>query len=205
VAEKVPGASLPPGEGRNPDPLAEAVLGSREAWRGKILRVDVDTVRCPDGHEGEREFIRHPGAVMVIAQPDPGHVILERQWRHPLGRSFVEMPAGKLEPAEDPAECARRELLEETGLAARSWRALGSFHNAIGYSDERIYVYLARDLEQHKSATEAGEVIEVFTASLAQLEEWIATGHVTDVKTIVGAWWLQRLLREAGEGGGGPA
>jgi ADP-ribose pyrophosphatase len=190
----------PPGALRDPDPLAEQVLDSRTAWEGRIFRVDVDRVRCPDGHEGEREIIRHPGAVMVIAQPDLDRVILERQWRHALGRSLVELPAGKLEPGEDPFDCARRELLEETGLRARAWRALGSFHNAVGYSDERIHVFLARDLEHHGSATEAGEVIEVFTATLQELQAWICAGQVTDVKTIVGAWWMARLREEDGGG-----
>jgi len=182
-----------PPQGGASDPLAEQVIESRLAWRGTFFEVQSDLVRCPDGHVGEREFIRHPGAVMVIALLPDGRILLERQWRHPLGRSFIEMPAGKLAPGEDPLACARRELLEETGYSAGRWDRLGSFHNAIGYSDERIHIFLARDLELSVAATEPGEVIELLGATPQELEGWIARGEVTDVKTIIGAWWLGRV------------
>lgn len=179
------------------DPLAEVTLESALAYEGAFFQVVRDRVLCPDGHVGVREFIRHPGAVMVVALLDAERVVLERQYRHPLARSFIEMPAGKLEPGEDPLECAQRELLEETGYRANQWVRLGAFHNAIGYSDEQIAVYLARDLSFVGASTEAGEVLEVFVARWRELLDWIDEGKLTDVKTIVATYWLVRYLAAA--------
>jgi len=147
-----------------PDPLAEVTLESAVAYDGVFFRVVRDRVRCADGHLGVREFIRHPGAVMIVPLLDADTIVLERQFRYPLGRSVIELPAGKLEPGEDPVACAQRELLEETGYRAARWTRLGAFNNAIGYSDEQIAVYLAQDLQRSAASTDAGEVIEVFTA-----------------------------------------
>ena len=180
-----------------PDPLAEETLDSRLAYSGQFLRVFEDTVRCPDGHVAPREYLRHPGAVMVVPVLDDGRLVLERQFRYPLRRTFIEFPAGKIDPGEDVLACAQRELREETGFTAGEWTYLGGFHNAIGYCDEKIEVYLARRLAFDATANDRGEVLEVFTASLDELLDWIAGARVTDVKTIVGAYWLQRLL--AGE------
>ncbi|MBK9246216.1 MAG: NUDIX hydrolase [Burkholderiales bacterium] len=180
-----------------PDPLAEETLDSRLAYSGQFLRVFEDTVRCADGHVAPREYLRHPGAVMVVPVLDDGRLVLERQFRYPLRRTFIEFPAGKIDPGEDVLACAQRELREETGFTAGEWTYLGGFHNAIGYCDEKIEVYLARRLAFDATANDRGEVLEVFTASLDELLDWIAGARVTDVKTIVGAYWLQRLL--AGE------
>ena len=125
-------------------------------------------------------------------------MLLERQFRYPLGRAIVEFPAGKIDAGEPPFECARRELLEETGYTARRWSYLGGLHNAIAYSDEKIEIYLAEDLERNGSGTlDAGETLEVFEAPWRQLLEWVRDGSVTDVKTMVGAFWLEKTL--AGE------
>jgi ADP-ribose pyrophosphatase len=183
-------------EPRAPDPLAEETIESRLAYSGQFLRVFEDTVRCPDGHVAPREYLRHPGAVMVVPVLDDGRLVLERQFRYPLGRSIVEFPAGKVDPGEDILGCARRELREETGYTAREWTYLGGFHNAVGYCDERIEVYLARGLAFDATVDNDGEVLEVFTATLDELLGWIDAGTVTDVKTIIGAYWLQRF--EAG-------
>jgi ADP-ribose pyrophosphatase len=152
------------------DPLAERTLASRLVFEGVFLKLFVDQVRSADGHEGTREYLRHPGAVMIIPLLDAEHVLLERQFRYPLGRSIVEFPAGKIDAGEPPFECARRELLEETGYTARRWSHLGGLHNAIAYSDERIEIFLAEELER-------------------------GDGAVTDVKTMVGAFWLEKTLR----------
>jgi ADP-ribose pyrophosphatase len=187
----VPEAAAPaPLTGGTPEPLAEVTLESRLAYQGVFFDVVHDRVRCPDGHVGTREYILHPGAVMVVALAGDDSVLLERQYRHPLGQAFIEMPAGKLEPGEDVLACAQRELQEETGYHAAHWQRLGAFHNAIGYSNEKIEVYLARELSFRGTATEAGEVLEVFSAPLGRLLQWIDDGTVTDVKTIIGAYWL---------------
>ena len=177
------------------DPLAERTLDSRVAFEGVFLKLMVDHVRAADGHEATREYVRHPGAVMVIPLLDDEQVILERQFRYPLGRTFIEFPAGKIDTGEDLLGCAQRELLEETGYVAREWTYLGGFHNAIAYSDEKIEVFLARDLSHVGANVDAGEVLEVFTGPWRQLHEWMRDGTVTDVKTIVGTYWLERHLR----------
>jgi ADP-ribose pyrophosphatase len=174
--------------------LVETTLESQLAYDGVFFQVVRDRVRCPDGHVGVREFIRHPGAVMIVAMPDPQTVLLERQFRYALGRCFIEMPAGKLERGEDALACAQRELTEETGYRAARWDHLGAFHNAIGYSDEKIEVYLARDLDFVGTSTDAGEVLEVFSAPWRSLLEWTNTGVVSDVKTIIGVHWLAHFL-----------
>lgn len=177
-----------------PDPLEEHTLESRLAWQGSFLRVYQDRVRCPDGHEAPREYLRHPGAVMMIPLLDDGRLVLERQYRYPLRRSFVELPAGKIDPGESLLACARRELLEETGYVARDWTHLGGFHNAIGYCDEKIEVFLARGLTHQGARADAGEVLEIFTTPWQSVLDDVAAGRVTDVKTIVGVHWLQMFL-----------
>ncbi len=177
------------------DPLAEISLESERAFEGAFFTIHRDRVRCPDGHVGVREYIRHPGAAVIVPLLDDDTVLLERQFRYAAGRSFVELPAGKLDLGEDPLACAQRELQEETGYCAARWDHLGGFHNAIGYSDEKLEVFLARDLQQvGGAAPEAGEVLEVFTAPWRQLVQWASDGTVTDVKTIIGAYWLERFL-----------
>ena len=190
MAERERGPSAMPGD----DPLAERTLDSRVAFEGVFLKLMVDHVRAADGHEATREYLRHPGAVMVIPLLDDDEVVLERQFRYPLGRSFIEFPAGKIDEGEELLACARRELLEETGYVAREWTYLGGFHNAIAYSDEKIEVYLARGLDHVGAKVDAGEVLEVFTAPWRQLHDWVRDGTVTDVKTIVGTYWLERHL-----------
>ena len=176
------------------DPLAEHTLESRLAYQGQFLRVFEDTVRCPDGHVAPREYLRHPGAVMVVPVLDDARLVLERQYRYPLRASFIEFPAGKIDPGEDILACAQRELREETGYTASEWTYLGGFHNAVGYCDEKIEVYLARGLQHEGAASDDGEVLEIFTATLDEVLAWIAEARVTDVKTIIGAYWLQRFV-----------
>ncbi len=178
-----------------PDPLAELTLASRIAYEGVFLRLLEDQVRCPDGHVASREYLRHPGAVMIVPLLANGDALLERQYRHPLGRSFIEFPAGKIDPGESLQACAERELQEETGYRARCWTYLGGFHNAIGYSDEKIEVFVAEQLEVGAAGTDAGEVLELFTAPWDRVMEWARDGTITDVKTIVGAYWVDEHRR----------
>jgi ADP-ribose pyrophosphatase len=178
------------------DPLEETTLDSRVIYQGGFLRVLRDDVRCPDGHLAVREYLRHPGAVMVLPLLDDGRVVLERQYRYPLRRSFIEFPAGKIEAGEPVLDCARRELWEETGYRAAEWIGLGSFHGAIGYCDEQIHIYLARGLTSGQAHADAGEVLEIFTAPFADLLAWIAAGQVTYAKTLIGAYRLEKYLAD---------
>lgn len=170
--------------------LTETPLDSEQVFDGRLLKVYRDRVRLPDGATSVREYIRHPGAVAVVALFDDGQVLLERQFRYPLRRTFVEIPAGKLEPGEDHLVTGKRELLEETGYVAREWRKLGQIHNAIGYSDELIEIWLARGLEKREARLADGEFLEVFALPLAEAQAMARDGRITDVKTVTGLLWV---------------
>ena len=177
-----------------PKDLSEKYLEGEEVFSGRLLKVHRDRVRLPDGSEGVREYIRHPGAVAVVALFDDGRVLLERQYRYPHRRDFIEIPAGKLDPGEAHLDTAKRELLEETGYVAAEWRRLGIVHNAIAYSDEGIELWLARGLERREQKLEPGEFLEVFSLPLAEAQEMVRDGRITDAKTIAGL--LQTALLE---------
>jgi ADP-ribose diphosphatase len=174
--------------------LTEKTLATRQLHRGRLLDVREDEVLLPDGNRGTREYVRHPGAVVVIALLDNADVVLEHQWRHPLERAFIELPAGKIDTGEDTLACAKRELLEETGYVAREWRELTTLHPCVGYSDERLVYFLARGLSHEGARLDDGEHVEVFTASLAQALEWVRQGRITDGKTVAGLFWAEKLL-----------
>jgi len=174
--------------------LSEKYLDGEEVFSGRLLKVHRDRVRLPDGSEGVREYIRHPGAVDIVALFEDGRVLLERQYRYPHRRDFIEIPAGKLDPGEAHLDTAKRELLEETGYVAAEWRRLGIIHNAIGYSDEGIELWLARGLELRAQKLEQGEFLEVFTLPLAQAQAMVRDGRITDAKTVAGL--LQAALQE---------
>ncbi len=176
------------------DPLEEVVLSSKDIYRGRFLHLVQDDVVVADGVHTVREYLKHPGASMMIPLLDNGNVILERQWRHPLRRAFLEFPAGKLNPTEPPLLCAKRELLEETGYEAREWFKLGRFNNAIGYSDEEITVFLARGLTKLEQRLDAGEVLELIEMPWQEVVEKCCNGEIRDVKTIIGALWLEKIM-----------
>ncbi len=176
------------------DPLAESVLKSSVVYKGRFLQLVKDDVRTPDGILTSREYLHHPGASAMIAMFDDGKVILERQYRHPLRRSFLEFPAGKIDAGESPLNCAKRELIEETGYKANTWLKLGRFNNAIGYSDEEITVFLAKDLQMMGQHLDIGENLELIEMPWQSVVQMCLTGEITDVKTIVGAFWLQNYM-----------
>jgi ADP-ribose pyrophosphatase len=171
--------------------LGETFLEGEEIFSGKLLKVHRDRVRLPDGSEALREYIRHPGAVAIVALFEDGRVLLERQFRYPLAHEFIEIPAGKLEPGEGHLDTAKRELLEETGYVAAEWRRLGLIHNAIGYSDEGIEIWVARGLELRRQALAEGEFLEVLTLPLEEAQAMVRDGRITDVKTVAGLLWLK--------------
>lgn len=174
--------------------LVEKTLSRQEILKGHFLHAVREQVRLPDGGTATREFILHPGAVMVIPLLDDGRVVLERQYRHPLGQVLVEFPAGKLDGGEDPLVCGRRELQEETGYSAREWAHAGVLHPVISYSNEFIDIWFARGLTLGARRLDPGEFLDVFTATPQQLLAWCASGEVTDAKTLIGALWLQNVL-----------
>lgn len=171
--------------------LREETVSSEEVFRGRLLEVRRDQIRLPDGSVGTREFIVHPGAVMIVPLLDDGRLVMERQWRYPLERAMLEFPAGKLEPGEPTLECAQRELLEETGYRAAEWALAGLLHNAIAYSTEGIEIWFARGLTLGERHLDAGEFLDVQLCTTRELDRLCASGSVTDAKTLVGLLWLQ--------------
>lgn len=177
------------------DHLREHTLSREPVYQGNFLQVVRDTVRLPSGREASREYVQHPGAVMVIGLLDNGHVVLERQYRHPVQQVMIEFPAGKLDAGEGSLVCARRELLEETGYSAREWAFAGRLAPTIGYADEIIDIWFARGLTPGERQLDDGEFLDVFTATADELLGWCRSGAVIDGKTLVGALWLQNMLR----------
>jgi ADP-ribose diphosphatase len=172
--------------------LVETRIASEDVFDGHLLHVKRDTVALPDGTTATREFIVHPGAVMVIARLPDDKLLFERQFRYPHHRVFIEFPAGKMDRGEEPLTTAKRELLEETGYVAGRWSFLTRIHPLISYSDEHIDIYLADDLVFEKANLDAGEFIETFTADLEEALRWVDEGKVSDVKTMLGILLLAR-------------
>lgn len=177
--------------------FTEETISSRTVYHGRLLHVLEDEVRLPDGAKATREYIRHPGAVMMVPVLDSDTIVLVRQYRYALRRHFYELPAGKKEPGEEPLVTARRELREECGYEAAEWRRLGAIHPCIGYSDEVIELYLARGLAHLGQATDDEEFIEVVPVRLAEALEWVRDGRITEVKAVIGLMWADRVLRGA--------
>ena len=169
----------------------ETRVDGRLAYDGVLLKVVEDTVRLPDGTLTRREWVRHPGAVVMIAMLDAQTILLERQFRYPLQRHFLELPAGKIDPGEAPLETARRELREECGYEAADWRHFATLHPCIGYSDERMEFYIARGLTQVGRALDEGEFLDVIPTGIEDALAGIARGQITDIKTVVGLLWMK--------------
>ena len=178
--------------------LTEHRLHRQELLRGHFLHVLRDEVRLPDGGAAAREYIVHPGAVMIVPllqEPDGAiRLVLERQYRYPVRQEIIEFPAGKIDPQEDPLACARRELREETGYTACQWARAGLLHPTVAYSTEFIDIWFARDLTPGPRQLDQGEFLQVFTATPDELLRWCRAGQVTDAKTLIGALWLQNML-----------
>jgi ADP-ribose pyrophosphatase len=175
--------------------LRETELSSELVYEGLFLKMRRDQARMPDGSVHGREYIVHPGAAAMVPLFDDGRVLVIRQFRYPLREVFVEIPAGKLDPGETPLQAARRELVEETGFEARAWASLTRIHPAIGFADEVIELFLCRDLVQVPRALDHGEFIDVDTVTLGWLMDELRAGRLTDVKTQIAVFWLERMQR----------
>ena len=179
--------------------LVEVKLHSQQVLKGDFLDVRRDIVQLPDGSEASREYVIHPGAVMIVAQLNDGQLVLERQFRYPMQSVMIEFPAGKLDAGEASLACAQRELLEETGYTAREWARAGVLHPVISYSTEFIDIWFARGLTLSERKLDAGEFLDVFTASQATLLDMSRSGQITDAKTLTGILWLQNVMSGAWE------
>ena len=179
-------------DSRFPD-FTEHTLSSELLLDGKLIRVQSDRVRLPDGSESWREYVLHPGAVIIAAFVDDDTLIFEHQFRYPVRRHFIELPAGKIDPNEPHAETARRELLEETGYVANGWHHIVTLHAGIGYSNEAIELYVARDLTHVGRRPDVGEFLEVFSMSLGEAVEMVGRGEITDTKTAFSLLWLDKF------------
>lgn len=178
--------------------LRELRLSSEHLFKGRLLDARRDTVRLPDGGTATREYIVHPGAVMVVPilseHAGQWDLVMERQFRYPIGQVMIEFPAGKRDALEDMWACAQRELKEETGYSARQWARAGVLHPVIAYSTEVIEVWFARELTRGERHLDEGEFLDVFEASSSDLLGWCANGTVTDAKTLTAALWIQMVL-----------
>jgi ADP-ribose pyrophosphatase len=176
-----------------PSDLTERFVSGEQVFDGTLLKVRRDVVRLPDGSQGTREYIRHPGAVAIVPLFDDGRILLERQFRYPHGREFIEVPAGKLEPGEPHLETAKRELLEETGYEAKEWQRLGVIHTAIAYTDEGIDLFVARKLTHVGKKLDQGEFLETLILPFEQAIAMIGDGRITDAKTVAALLWVKRF------------
>jgi ADP-ribose pyrophosphatase len=192
-----------PGESRDPrgtvslhpgdEGLFEARVSGRHAWSGGFLKIYDDTVRLPDGATTSREYIVHPGAVVIVPFLDDGRLVVERQYRYPVGQAILEFPAGKIDPGEPTFDCARRELAEETGYTAREWATPGRIHNAPAYSTEFLEIWFARGLTAGPRQLDPHEHLDVLAMDLDTLLALAARGALTDAKTLIALLWLQNL------------
>ncbi len=182
---------LPPGDGH----LREERLSGEDIYGGIFLKMKRDQVCLPDGKQAVREYLTHPGAVAIVAVLEDGRVLMERQYRYPIAKACIEIPAGKLEIGEDHLLCAKRELEEETGYRATRWSFIRRIHPVISYSTEFIDIYLAEGLISGKSHLDDEEFLDVFAAPLEQLITWVEEGEITDVKTTIATYWLDRYRR----------
>ena len=178
--------------------LTEHCLSSETIASGGMLTVKRDQVRLPNGNSSQREYIVHPGAVVVVPILPNGHVVLEKQYRYPLHQVFIELPAGKIDLNEDILTTGQRELFEETGYKANNWHKLGHLHPCIGYSDEVIHMYLARELTLGQHEPDADECLEVFDVSFEACLSMIENGQITDGKTMIALLLTQKFLQGSG-------
>lgn len=175
-------------------PTNEPTIETKQIFKGRIISVQVDTVRLPNGGTSTREIVRHPGAVAVLALLGDRMLVVE-QFRKPLERMQVEIPAGKLEPGEDPMEAALRELEEETGYKARSIRHLRTFSTSPGFAEEVIHLYVADDLEASAVHLDEDEFLTCEAITLPEAERYMEEGRIFDAKTVLAVYMWRQFAR----------
>ncbi|GAW91676.1 NUDIX hydrolase [Calderihabitans maritimus] len=181
----------------------EKTVESNKIFEGRVVKLRVDRVILPNGKEATREVVEHPGAVAVVALTDKDEIVMVRQFRKPVEETTLEIPAGKLEGGEDPHSCARRELEEETGLKPNRIKLLMEFYTTPGFSDEKMYLFLAEDLEEVPPHRDDDELVEVEKLPLGKAVNWVMQGKINDAKTIIGILAVDCLRsRKGGRGGG---
>jgi ADP-ribose pyrophosphatase len=190
------------------DPLEEHVVESRLIHRGRYMEFRVDTIERADGSTGTRDVVSHPGAVAILAVDDDGRLLLVRQWRVPARQALLEIPAGTLDVhdgvTEDPAVAARRELEEETGHRAATWRRLATFWTAPGFSSELMHLFLATGIAgvggDDCLTPDEDERLELRYVTIEEAHDMVERGEISDAKTILGILWLDRLRATIGRG-----
>lgn len=180
--------------------LMEKTLDSEQVFDGRLLKVYRDKVELTNGGASVREFVHHPGGAAVVALDGEGNIYLERQFRYPYHKVVTEIPAGKLERGEDPFDAIRRELSEEIGATAGRWDALGHIMPSVGYTDETIYLYLARDLTFGARHLDQDEFLEPFKMPFSEALARAADGRINDAKTLAALFRADRLMREEANG-----
>ena len=173
--------------------LKETKISSEQKFSGRLIDLYLDQVELPNGETTTREWIDHPGAVCLIPILPDGKICLIRQFRYGPGEEFIEIPAGKLDAGEVPLDCAYRELEEETGYRTNKLTFLTNIHPAIGFSNEKMWMYLAEELELSKKKLDEDEFLELLPTPLNKALEWVFSGKITDVKTIIGIMWMKEL------------
>jgi len=176
--------------------LIEKKLTSQEVYSGKFLHLNKDTALLPNGNTAIREWLTHPGASAVVALTENNEVILEKQYRYPVGKVTLEIPAGKLDfVGEDPLECAKRELSEETGYTASSYTKLTTIATTVAFSNEYIHIYLAKDLKKGNQHTDEDEFIDLVIMPLDEALELVKDGTIFDAKTICGLLYAKAFMK----------
>lgn len=176
--------------------LIETAISSITSFHGSFLQVMQDVVQLPTGQHAIREYIKHPGAVAILALDSNNNLLMERQYRYSVRQIIYEIPAGKLDPDEDELSCGQRELLEETGYQAQNWVRLGECLPCVGYSNEKIIYYLATKLNYKQQQLDAGEFLEVVKQPFSEVYTMAIQGQITDSKTLCGLMLLYGYLHQ---------
>ena len=174
--------------------LEEKKLSSKKIFQGKLINLFLDHVKLPNGETSTREWVDHPGAVCIIPILPSGEICLIRQYRYGPRQEFIEIPAGKIDKGEKPLDCARRELSEEIGYAAKKLTFLTKIYPAIGFSNEMMWMYLGENLNKTERNLDQDEFLELVPVTIQQAFDWVKSGRISDVKTIIGILWVHKLM-----------